>query len=282
MSKTKAWSAFLVTAYLLVTFPLSGSLHKRPVSVKLQGTLEGKTSRTILGDLRYAAAALNVLNVQFYFGTVVEEQKKNPELKPDYDHMFRAIEAATQLDPYNMDAYYFAQAAFTWEAGRAEDVNRLLERGIRHRTWDFYLPFFAGFNAGYFLQDYETAADYMEQAAELTGSPLFTKLAARFHHEAGQDEMGIQLLNVMSAQASDPQIQNMFEKRKDALKGTLQIRKAVKQFQKQHQRLPKNLKELKHSGVLKMIPKDPYGGRFYLDRNGHVKTTSNLTESKKG
>ncbi len=59
-----------------------------------------------------------------------------------------------------MDAYYFAQAVLVWDVGQVRLANELLEYGMRYRTWDYLLPFFAGFNYSYFLKDNEKAAQY--------------------------------------------------------------------------------------------------------------------------
>ena len=46
--------------------------------------------------------------------------------------MYKTLQTAAKFDPYNSDAYYFAQAAFTWEVGRAKEVNQMLDYGMKH------------------------------------------------------------------------------------------------------------------------------------------------------
>jgi hypothetical protein len=40
--------------------------------------------------------------------------------------------------------------------------------------------------------------------------------------------------------------------------------------------LPRNIQALITAGIIKEIPKDPYGGSYYLTEAGSVYTTSNL------
>ncbi len=61
-------------------------------------------------------------------------------------------------------------AIIVWGAGLVSATNELPEYGMRYRTWDYYLPFFAGFNYAYFLKDYENAARCYKRVGELTGA----------------------------------------------------------------------------------------------------------------
>jgi tetratricopeptide (TPR) repeat protein len=111
------------------------------------------------------------------------------------------IHGAVQLDPYNMDAYYFGQAILVWDVGKVELANELLDYGMRFRTWDWYLPFFAGFNQAYFLKDYTKAARYYDRAGELSGSDLFKNLAGRYLQESGKTDLALAYLSAMEKKA---------------------------------------------------------------------------------
>jgi hypothetical protein len=41
--------------------------------------------------------------------------------------------------------------------------------------------------------------------------------------------------------------------------------------------VPESVEELLRAGVLSPPPRDPYGGRFYLEPDGQVATTSKFT-----
>lgn len=270
----KEFLILLLLAYVLVVVPLTRLLENRPVVVKLGYTPSSEILKFVTGDHRYTVAEFTVLKVLFYFGSLVEQWKKETIIPPESYNMYKTLETAIKLDPYNMDAYYFAQAAFTWEIGRAKEVNAMLDYGMKYRTWDWYLPFFAGFNSAYFLKDYEKAGKYMRKAAEISGSPLFTNLAARYFYEAGRSEFGLVFLDDMIARTKDPKVRAVYQLRKEALLATRELEAAVETFESMFQRLPTMLSELVSAEILAVLPKDPYGGEFYLDHEGQVRSTS--------
>ena len=188
--------------------------------------------------------------------------------------MYRTLQTAVQLDPYNEDAYYFTQAAFTWELGRIREVNQMLEYGMRFRTWDYWLPFYAGFNYAYFLKEYDRAATYMQRAAEISGNPLFTKLTARYFYESDQTAMGLSFLDTVIAKTNDPALKRTYQYRKDALLAVAQLEQAMQIFAREHRRQVETLNELVTSGIIEMMPEDPYGGEFYLDGDGRIRSSS--------
>ena len=234
----------------------------------------------MVADHSVLVAETAVLKVLFYFGTVVELFKENIVMSPEYMNMFRTLLTAVNLDPYNDDAYYFAQAAFTWELGRIREVNEMLEIGARSRTWDPWINFYLGFNHAYFLKDYPTGAKYFKRAAELSGNPLYANLAARYFYESRQTELGLSFLDTMIAQAKDSAVKETYQLRRNALIATMQLEHAIDIYQKKYGRNIKSFDELTSSGLISTIPKDPYGGTFYLDEDGRVRSTSKFAETR--
>lgn len=265
----------LLSSATIVT-KLNFYLEHRPVAVKLGYSPGAGILKLISCDQRYILAEWNVLKVIFYYGSLIENLKNNILIQPEYYEMFKNIETSVELDPYNMDAYYFAQAAFTWDVGHAQDVNRLLDYGMRFRTWDYYLPYFAGFNSAYFLKKPKEAAAYFKKAAEITENSLFTTLAARYLYDSDQTEVAILFLNSMIEKSTDKSEKEIYIRRLKALQSIYEISEAVSKFEKINNRKPTGLQELITTNILLEIPADPYGGSFYLDENGRVRTTSQL------
>jgi hypothetical protein len=265
----------LLISYVAIITPFTAYLKNRPVALKLGYLPDANVMKMVSGDQRTLLAEIAIVKVLFYYGSLAEKASGNKiALQPEYYNMFKTLETAIILDPYNMDAYYFAQAAFTWEVGRAADVTRLLEYGMKYRTWDWYLPFYAGFNEAYFLKDYAGAAKHMKKAAELSGDSLFTTLAARYFYESGRSELGIIFLQSMEQGAKDPKIRELYAVRKRALLVVETLNRAVARFRALNNRPPLNLQELVSAGTIAKLPEDPYGGRFYLDEKGSVRSTS--------
>lgn len=251
-------------------------MSERPVAVKLGYAPSVTALKMLPGEHHAVLGAFLTMKVLFYFGSLVEEWKNQVMLPPEYSNMYRTLETATRLDPYNADPYYFANAIFTWDAGRVREVNRLLEFGMIYRTWDPMMPFFAGFNAGYFLKDFEQASRHMARAAEISGNPAIARLASRYFYEAGELSSAIEFLTQMERMAPTAREAELYRLRKEALQAVTIIQEALTLYQERYGRSPELLNELVSDGVLDQLPNDPYGGKFFVDIEGQVRSTSNF------
>lgn len=265
---------FIIGVYALFIVPFTSYLSNRPVAVKLGYFPAAEILRPCVADQRLAVAQYAVVRVLFYYGTLVEKLKHQITIPPEYPNMYRTLETAIKLDPYNMDAYYFAQAAFTWDVGKIIEVNEMLDYGMRYRTWDYQLPFYAAFNCSYFLHDFKSSARYMQKAAELSHNPLLTNLTARYLYESGQTELGIKFLDFMEKDTWNSSVKRLYELRKRALQAVILLEKGIADYTAKTGKQLHSLQELVASGIIQDIPKDPYGGEFYLDAKGSVRSTS--------
>jgi hypothetical protein len=271
--KSVALLAALVVVYAALLLPFTRHLRQRPFLEKVGYVPQPFILQTLAADQRYAMAAGLVFNVLAYYGTLVEKNLFGVDIPPDYSTMQTTLITASRLDPYNMDIYYFAQS-MAWNSNKTRETTELLEYGMRYRDWDFYLPFFAGFNYAYFLKDYAAAAPHFATAARLSGSDLFTRLASRYMYEAGQTGLAIDYLTAMIQSSKNEAIKKPFQTRHAALLEVRRIEQARDAFRQKTGRLPKSIVELQDAGVLAPPPGDPYGGEFYLDPDGTVRTTS--------
>ena len=272
----RGWLAAAVLLVILgsLTVLQAKQLHERPVLIKLGPPPDAQTLSLFAGHLKPLFAWQWVTRVMFYFGSLFEDDARAIRVPPEYYNMYKTIEAAVRLDPYNRDAYYFAQAAFTWEIGRAKEVNALLLYGMKYRDWDYQLPFYAGFNASYFLRDYTEGARLMQFAAERSGSPLLTNLAARYFYQARQTDLGMAFLEVVISQTRDDKLREIYTTRLTALRAAKIIESAVTQYREENGHPPEDIGLLTRQGFLDQIPDDPYGGRFYLAKDGRAISTS--------
>jgi predicted transcriptional regulator len=70
--------------------------------------------------------------------------------------------------------------------------------------------------------------------------------------------------------------------RAEALERILELEEAVSAYRKRFQQPPESIEKLVEKGFIERIPADPYGGYFYLDEQGKVRTTSKLAFGKGG
>jgi hypothetical protein len=190
------------------------------------------------------------------------------------------IRTVIELDPYFLDPYTVATAYLPWDAGMTKEANALLEKGSNARDWDPILPFYAGFNHFYFLHDNEQASEWLMKAARKPGaSPVYAIMATKLAYEGGKrTENSILFLEEMVRHSEDEELRKHFKMRILALTNMLILEKAVDGYKRQTGQAPANLETLLHKGFIKQIPEDPYGGNFYLDPEGKVRTTSKLSQ----
>jgi len=227
---------------------------------------------------RELASTLIFYNAQFYFGEKYAWRKEAPE----FQQLFLGLDKATDLDPRNMDCYYFAQGILSDLKPAIPVLNRLLEKGMRNRPSDWYLPFFLSANHYFQLNDPVTASRYLQKAAAINpDKAIFASLSARMLYQGNQTEAAVIYLESFIKETGNPSVRKLLLKRLQALEAIRYLEKAAQAFQEQKGRKPASLDELRQAGLIKKIPSDPYGGTFALDPGGRIVTTSNLAEAWK-
>jgi tetratricopeptide (TPR) repeat protein len=275
MVKTASTTLLCMLLYGILIIPFTRYLHDKPLVEKLGYVPSVTALKIVASDHKEMAGAALVMKVLMYFGGFTERQHANVAVDSlDYQGMSRMLHGAVKLDPYNMDAYYFAQAFLTWDVKQYKLANNLLDYGMKYRTWDWYLPFFAGFNSAFFLKDYAAAAKYYQRAGELSGSDLSKLLAGRYMQESGQTELAIAYLTAMVTGEKNETLKRNYQTRLTAFKEVRRIELARDRFKEAKGVVPTTVKQLTQGGFLAPLPVDPYGGRFYLEPGGKVATTS--------
>ena len=275
MRETLSSALVCILLYGILIIPFTTYLRNKPFLEKLGYVPSVTALKSVAADHKEMVAASLVMKVLMYFGGLSEKsQESQVIIPPDYKAMSRLLHGAVKLDPYNMDAYYFAQAFLTWDVKQYKIANDLLVYGMKYRTWDWYLPFFAGFNSAFFLKEYEAAARYYQRAGELSGSDLSRLLAGRYMQESGQTELAINYLSVMMNGEKNPALKKNYQLRLTAFREARRIELARERYREVKGAMPATVEQLVSGGFLSPPPMDPYGGQFYLEADGKVSTTS--------
>ncbi len=264
-----------MVGYGAVFGPFTAYMKQKPIEEKLGYVPSVNLLQYVSADHKEFVGAALLMKVVMYFGGLMDKQATNVVIEtPDYRGMSNIIHSALKLDPYNMDGYYFAQSFLVWEVKQYEIANKLLDYGMKYRTWDWYLPFFAGFNHAYFLKDYKKAAEYYKSAGELSGDSLYFSLAGRYLQESGQTELAIAYLGAMEKNERNQSVKKNYQIRLAAFQEARRIELARDRYLTAGGALPVSVDTLVRSGFLDTVPIDPYGGQFYLEADGKVATTS--------
>ncbi|MBI5048314.1 MAG: hypothetical protein HZB54_05155 [Deltaproteobacteria bacterium] len=210
----------------------------------------------------------------YYGGKLIRKEEPTDE---EWNWIYRNMDVATDLDHYFLDPYYFGAMNLAWGANKVREANALLEKASQYRDWDWTIPFYLGFNHFYFFQDNERAAFYLMKAAKRPGSiNLLPTLAARLSYQGKKTENAIIFLQEMLKKTEDKNVRWIYERRLTALKAILFLERAMAAYHERFKKQPEKLDELIAKGVISELPQDPYGGEFYIDKDGSIKTTSEM------
>jgi predicted Zn-dependent protease len=269
----------LIGLLTALQFPFSRYMAKKSLKARVGFVADSAIMRFASADHKETIAALLTIKSFLYYGQLVEEKRQGSK-NVDFSGLSRLLHTASRLDPYNFDIYYFPQAIIAWEPGFAESVVDLLDYGMKYRTTDYMLPFYAGFDSANFLRDFEAAAGYYKKAGDLTGDPFFAKLTAQYLFEANQTGMAIAYLQAMLKGATNPVVRKTYEQRLAALEAVATIERTVQRYKEREGKLPVTIEQLVQSGDLAAVPVDPFGGIFSLDADGRPVSTSYLLKRK--
>ena len=252
-----------------------------PRSTEGAGALPAPFLKVLALEYDGLAADLIFVDALVFYGEAMERTTKPRMQDWEWKWLFKTFETAVEIDPLFYEPYYFANALFPWEGKLIREVDDLLERGAMAREWDWTLPFYAGFNEFYFLQNNEKAAELLMLAANRPGAmPILSTLATRLAYRGNQTENAIRFLNEIIQTMDDSAERRQYETRLEALKGVYVREMAAKAYKDMFNHPPLSLEELFFLELISSFTSDPYGGIYYFAPDGTVKTTSDLRPMK--
>jgi tetratricopeptide (TPR) repeat protein len=216
-----------------------------------------------------------VMSDFYWVKAVLYEGRESGE--KDYSYFSSLIDLSTSLDPYFQYPYLFGSVILAVMAGDYEASDRLLMKGyaLHGESWRF--PFGLGYNAYFHDGDAKRAARYLSVAAHLDRSPAYLpRLVTRLYHESGSLDVAIRFLETVLADAGEGEQSLELRKRLEALRSMHYLEHAVSRYHREQGQDPAAIEDLVTAGTVKEIPDDPYGGRFYLDEDGSIRSTSRL------
>ena len=196
--------------------------------------------------------------------------------------IYHALDVITTLDPRFVRVYAAGGIALTTLVRHIEESNRILEKGMRHNPEVWQLPFYLGFNCYFELHDDQKAAEYIAHAAKLPDAPPFlAPLAARLYVSARTPQEAIDFLVQVHAQATDENVKRALEQRlKEVVveRDLILLEEAISRYRVLHKRAPERLEDLVQPGLLRELPREPFGGRYLYDPQTQSVRSSEMKE----
>jgi hypothetical protein len=183
----------------------------------------------------------------------------------------RFIDVVTKVDPWVDHPYRFAAVWLTGSEADVRQANRLLRRSLDYHPDEWRNRFYLGFNHFYYLEEYPQAADWLEEAARLPGSPGYlVGLAARLRAGTGGLDVSAGLIREMWANTEDPYERAEYEKMLDEIETERRARHLDAARHRYAQRFGRDIERVEDllrgsPPVLERLPRELHGWEWVLD-----------------
>jgi tetratricopeptide (TPR) repeat protein len=181
------------------------------------------------------------------------------------------IDLVTTLDPWVGHPYRFAAVWLTDDHETVLKANDLLRRGIAYHPDDWRHWFYLGFNHFFFLDERAEAAEALESAIRLSGSPLYLRrLVARLKSATGGLDVAEDFLRNLLRDADEEKAIEAYTKALDEIateRAALPLDAARERYRERHGKDIASVDDLVSgpSPVLPKLPPEPHGGAWKLD-----------------
>ena len=197
----------------------------------------------------------------------------------DYRWLYSMCNLVTRLDDNTKYVFEFCATLLSWMAREPVKSNEILTRAIEAHPGSWRFRYLRGFNYWYFLARPDLAKEDFQIGSKLPGAPrMLASLAGRLMVSQGDPQTAVNFLEDLIQNTDDPNVKKALgEKRKQALlsRDKRILTKAVALFEKRYRRKPNTLSELVERGVLNRLPREPFGGKYFVDpQTGEIKTSS--------
>ncbi|WP_238701256.1 hypothetical protein [Mariprofundus erugo] len=163
----------------------------------LTGGMPPAAQKMLAGPFAGSAADLDILALFSIYDTIRQQQTNQTDL---WKKLNERLLAAQTLDPWFADTYRLTIGLTAFHEQGASTAVELLSRGAKARSWDWELPFMAGYIAHDFLHDDARAYALMSEAIKRPDAPpLAVGLASKFLQSSEGTEASIHFLNYLKA-----------------------------------------------------------------------------------
>lgn len=188
-------------------------------------------------------------------------------------------ELITDLDPHFTSAYHQIGLALTDE----RFMTRILEADCLYAKGSVYNPdyhlfyLFRAFNLWYYFGESEQSVKLFFKAADKMENPLWVRgLARRISENADRGQLAEKLIRRRLATTVEDNERKRLEKQLAIIRlnrTTRYVNCAIKLFQQENGRRPKNIAELYDNDFLPGYPQDPMGGEIIIGKKGWAQST---------
>ena len=194
-----------------------------------------------------------------------------------FDLMYHILDILTTLDPRFLYAYTLGGLMLTHDAERPDQARELLKKGMMQNPVEWRYPHVYAFIHYVFLGDHLTAKAYFGLAARKPGAPDMPKRWQAFvtYYKLGDLKTALALWTDFYNETKNPEEKSIAEYYIRRIRMQLDIEwldARIDEFTSRFGRLPGTLSELVQSGLIRKIPDEPFGERYYI-KDGKAHST---------
>ncbi|BDG09034.1 tetratricopeptide repeat protein [Anaeromyxobacter paludicola] len=254
--RTILLGCLLLAASAALDFRLATTTQNRPYDVA--HVPRGAVARTASLGQRGLVADLYWLMLVQYVGEPRAQERGWSQLLP-------LAELVTDLDPRHGYVYQTAGLVLS-AAGRLDESDQILRKGIEKGPFWWTYPYYLAFNAWFYRGDYPAAAHWAEIAAKRPGaSRNVSHLAVALAAKSGSPEDAIAVIEELRRGAQDEVSQERLDEQlKLAIleRDAQRLEKAAERYEREQGKPLRRLEELVQAGLVPAIPPDPFGGEY--------------------
>jgi tetratricopeptide (TPR) repeat protein len=228
---------------------------------------------------RVAALGHRTFLSDLYWLQLVQYVGDERAVERGWDKAYPLADLVTDLDPRHGYAYQTAAIVLS-AAGRLDESDRILDKGMEKGPPYWTFPYYRSFNAWFYRGDYEEGARWAREAARRPGaSPNISHLAVSLSSKSGTPEDALAMIDDLRASVHDEVSRSRLEEQRNLAvieRDAQRLERLVERFRAERGRAPAALEELVAAGYLGALPADPFGGeyRWYPDE-AKVRSTAN-------
>jgi hypothetical protein len=219
------------------------------------------------------------LVADIYWMRAIQYYANMTELGRIPEDLYYLSDFITDLDPNFEYAYYSTGLVLTMENGNHNHIRTILEKGKKHIPKSWRIPFQLGIALYFLMNNYEEAAQNLDDASMNKGWQPYAFLAARIRAEGGNPMLSIKFLQSQFEQTKEPYWRKKIEQHIQELWVSVHLQFLNKKLNAYHQKTGKfavSWQELFEAGVMNSseMPREPFGGKYVIDSETYQADTT--------
>ena len=232
---------FLLLFFYGALFSLQEARFSESIQ-QLSHPLPPAIQKIALGYLRQLGGEMLFIKASVFYGGVKPGRDPLEYAEPLAQH----FTAAATLHPQFIDTYFLCQAILPYiNNDYARYANTVLDQGMAALPDNFVLPFFAGFNHMYYLDEpLEAARLFHLAAAKPNGPPILEHLANILSAEGGNIYAALIGLRGMYASEKDEPVKMRYAEEISAFEKAITVLETIRRHEKMKGAPPAALTDL--------------------------------------